>query len=153
MKCKPNTHIFSLSLLRNYILSTFFSIFSITILIAHIYQRNYIADMDTLVNTSLRSITENLDTYLQELDQVSLMPYYNDAFSNTLKHIIAENRNPTTLEKVQMENSLGNMLTFSQYSRNDLVSTIVVSGTQCFYSNTKLSSVSLKNGYNYCSTT
>ena len=145
MKHLVKHNIFSLSLLRNYILSTFVPILLITLLIAHIYQKNYTKDMDTLVNTSMRSISANLDTYLQELDQASLMPYYNESFSNTLRKIISENRAPTTLEKVQMENSLGNMLTFSQYSRNDLVSTIVVSGTQCFYSNTKLSSVSLDN--------
>ena len=149
MKHLVKHNIFSLSLLRNYILSTFVPILLITLLIAHIYQKNYTKDMDTLVNTSMHSISANLDTYLQELDQASLMPYYNESFSNTLRKIISEDRAPTTLEKVQMENSLGNMLTFSQYSRNDLVSTIVVSGTQCFYSNTKLSSVSLDNTYDY----
>lgn len=71
------TPTFSWSLLRNFLLSTAIPIALITVLIAHVYQKEYSADISTLVSTTLDTTARNLSTYLLELEQASLMPYYN----------------------------------------------------------------------------
>lgn len=72
---------FSWRLLRNFLLSTAIPIALFTFLLAHSYQKEYNADVSTLVSTTLDTTARNLHTYLAELEQASLMPYYEESFS------------------------------------------------------------------------
>lgn len=129
---------FSWSLARNFLLSTAVPIAIITMLIANAYSKKYMADVSTLVSTTLDTTARNLNSYLLELEQASLMPYYNEEFFFALDEIKQKGGEPDTLDRMNLEQSVGNMLSFSQYTRDDIVSTLIVNKDTCLFHTTKL---------------
>lgn len=104
---------FSWSLVRNFLLSTAIPIAMITMIIANAFSIKYSSDISTLVSTTLDTTSRNLNTYLLELEQASLMPYYNEKFFSILGEIRQKGDVLDTLDKMNLESSVGNMLSFS----------------------------------------
>jgi two-component system sensor histidine kinase YesM len=143
---------FSLSLVRNFLLSTFIPLACITIIIAGIYKANYTKDISQLVNTTLGTISANLNTYLKELDQASLMPYYNEDFFSIIAEIKSKGEPPNTLDKIHLENTIGNLLSFSRYTREDIVGAIIAYDKYCLFNTTNLIDYSIDSNYNFSKT-
>lgn len=141
------TPTFSWSLLRNFLLSTAIPIALITVLIAHVYQKEYSADISTLVSTTLDTTARNLSTYLLELEQASLMPYYNENFFSILGEIRQKGGTPDTLDKMHLERSIGNSLSFSQYIRNDITGTLIANESGSLFHTTNLINCNLNTNY------
>jgi len=122
---------------------------AVTILIANIYNKNYNHDIFILMNQSLQTLSRNLNTYLTELDQTSLMPYYNNSFIIAISKINQKPNGPDTLDKIEIEKAVGNMLTFSQYTRNDILGTLIVSNKQAVFNSTRLINCSIDPTYDF----
>lgn len=138
---------FSWRLLRNFLLSTAIPIALFTFLLAHSYQKEYNADVSTLVSTTLDTTARNLHTYLAELEQVSLMPYYEESFFSILGRIRQKGGVPNTLDRMDLERSIGNPLSFSQYTRDDIVDTLIANENGDLFYTTSLINCSLDTDY------
>lgn len=143
---------FSWALARNFLLSTAIPIAIITMLIANAYSQKYSSDISTLVSTTLDTTSRNLNTYLLELEQASLMPYYNEDFFSILGEIQQKDDTLNTIDKMKLENSVGNMLSFSQYTRDDIVSTLIVRKNTCLFNTTSLINRTIINDYPFSQT-
>lgn len=143
---------FSFSLIRNFLISTFIPMALITIIIANAYNSGYTRDISSLTDTTLNTITKNLSTYLSELDQASLMPYYNEDFFTVLAQIRQKQSAPNTLDRIMLENTVGNMLSFSRYTRDDIVGALITSGQYSLFSSTSLIDCYIDPDYNFSET-
>ena len=150
MKTRPYS--FGTLLLRNYILSTFIALSCITLFVAGSYTKSYNRDMRTLMDTSLFSINSSVNTYLKELEQASMMPYYNDSFIETAIRLRKKNETPNSLDRLDVENAVGNMLTFSQYTRDDIIGSLIVSGDDCLFNSTSAANYELDDSYRFSMT-
>ena len=119
---------FSFSLILNFLISTLIPFVLVTLLIANLYKYNYTRDVFNLVDNSLVSISQNIYLYLSELDRATLTPYYNEDFFATLKHIKESSGRQSVLEQAQLENSLGYLMSFIRYTREDIAGSIIVAG-------------------------
>ena len=129
---------FSFSLILNFLISTLIPFVLVTLLIANLYKYNYTRDVFNLVDNSLVSISQNIYLYLSELDRATLTPYYNEDFFATLKHIKESSGRQSVLEQAQLENSLGYLMSFIRYTREDIAGSIIVAGGDCIYSTTNM---------------
>ena len=138
---------FSFSLILNFLISTLIPFVLVTLLIANLYKYNYTRDVFNLVDNSLVSISQNIYLYLSELDRATLTPYYNEDFFATLKHIKESSGRQSVLEQAQLENSLGYLMSFIRYTREDIAGSIIVAGGDCIYSTTNMVDSSVDPNY------
>ena len=138
---------FSFSLILNFLISTLIPFVLVTLLIANLYKYNYTRDVFNLVDNSLVSISQNIYLYLSELDRATLTPYYNEDFFATLKHIKESSGRQSVLEQAQLENSLGYLMSFIRYTREDIAGSIIVAGGDCIYSTTNMVDSSVDHDY------
>lgn len=138
---------FSFSLILNFLISTLIPFVLVTLLIANLYKYNYTRDVFNLVDNSLVSISQNIYLYLSELDRATLTPYYNEDFFATLKHIKESSGRQSVLEQAQLENSLGYLMSFIRYTREDIAGSIIVAGGDCIYSTTNMVDSSVDPDY------
>jgi two-component system sensor histidine kinase YesM len=85
---------FSWQLLRTFLISTLIPFMLVTTVLANTYSRKYNSDIRTLVDSTVDSMTSNIDTYLYELKQVTLLPYYNDEIYNYLEDLAGDVKEP-----------------------------------------------------------
>lgn len=140
---------FSRSLICNFLLSTFVPMAIITVIISYAYNVNYTRDISRLTNTTLDSICRNLDTYLVELDQFSMTPYYNEGFFTSLASLLQKGEAPNTLERMEIEQAVGNMLSFSQYTRDDIIGTLITTDQHSLFASTSLIDCYLDPDYDF----
>ncbi|QQZ61294.1 cache domain-containing protein [Paenibacillus sonchi] len=124
-------------LLFIFFIATLIPVMGTTYIIAKLYIANYSKDQDILVRNTLVSISQNITTYLKELDQLTLTPYFNDDFIYALK-VKANDSFDTSTDKyqvVRINNLLSSQLSFVRNIRKDILSTLMVSHNKIlFYS-------------------
>ena len=76
---------FSVHLLISFLISTLIPFMLIAYVVAHIYAREYSRDVRSLLDTTASSLDSNIATYLKELEQVTMQPYYNNELYNYLR--------------------------------------------------------------------
>ena len=76
---------FSVHLLVSFLISTLIPFMLIAYVVAHIYAREYSRDVRSLLDTTASSLDSNIATYLKELEQVTMQPYYNNELYNYLR--------------------------------------------------------------------
>lgn len=128
---------FSLHLTRNFVLSTFIPFAFITYVLARIITQEQTTDMLQTTQSHLDSLSRNVGMYLTELQQVTLMPYYDENFSLYLSQANAKQR-LSYLERQKIRQSLGNMINFIRVTRSDFQNVIIVNGSNCLYYSTAL---------------
>jgi len=126
---------FSLHLTLNFILSTFIPFVLITYLLVRIVTQQQTTDMLLTTRSHLDSLARNVSMYLSELQQVTLMPYYDENFSIYLSQM-NENQNLPYLERQRIRQSLGNMIDFIRVVRSDFQNVIIVNRDHCFFYST-----------------
>ncbi|WP_207953249.1 cache domain-containing sensor histidine kinase [Paenibacillus agricola] len=104
--------------------------------IARVYIDKSNEETGILINNTLTSLSRSLSGYLNELDQLTLIPYYNDDFIYALK--VSASESYDTMSKYQLigiTNMLESQLRFIRFTRKDIMSTLIVSDNKpLFYS-------------------
>jgi len=139
---------FSLHLTLNFILSTFIPFVLITYLLVRIVTQQQTTDMLLTTRSHLDSLARNVSMYLSELQQVTLMPYYDENFSIYLSQM-NENQNLPYLERQRIRQSLGNMIDFIRVVRSDFQNVIIVNRDHCFFYSTELVNTVPIDNYSY----
>lgn len=86
--------------------------------------------------------------YLSELEQASLIPYYDENFSYYLSQSNTEQK-LSYLEKQRIRQSLGNMIDFIRVTRSDLQNVLIVYENNCLFYSTSLFDTAPVSGYSY----
>ena len=120
----------SWKIVRNYLLSTLVPFVLVTFGLANVYQSNYHRDMKILLESAAHKLQEGIESYIGELEQISMAPYYNEDFTYLLKKL-AQQKN--TLVVSELENSLGNIMSFLRYTRSDISGALIVTEDQGLY--------------------
>ena len=67
---------FSFQLQKSFLISTFFPFILVASFIAAIYSFMYHRDIQTLLDSTAHSMVSNIHIYMNELNQLTLQPYY-----------------------------------------------------------------------------
>lgn len=67
---------FSFQLQKSFLISAFFPFILVASFIAAIYSSMYHRDVQTLLDSTAHSMVSNIRTYMNELNQLTLQPYY-----------------------------------------------------------------------------
>jgi two-component system sensor histidine kinase YesM len=91
------------------------------------YQSLITQETETLTAATLTSLTRNIDTYLDDLDRLTLIPYFNDGVMEALKSR-ADPAAPSPSEQLIVTQALYTTFpTFLQNARTNILSTVVLS--------------------------
>jgi two-component system, sensor histidine kinase YesM len=107
------------------------------------YQSLIEKETQTLTKNTLTSTARNIETYLDDLERMTILPYFNDTLMNALKHkSSASYHNADLSTKMFVEKALSSILpAYFQNSRKDIVGTILHTNDNSVYiNNTSLSS-------------
>lgn len=140
---------FSFQLMKNFLISTLIPFLIITSVIAHIYSREYKQDVQSLLNSTIDSMVSNITTYLMELEQVTLQPYYNEELFDFLRGLSKDN-SYDILEKIKLQHNLNSNMSFVRYSREDVNGIFIVNDEKClYYTVTDTDRRTVVRGYEY----
>lgn len=123
---------FSYQLLKSFLFSTLIPFLVIAYIAAHIYSREYDKDVQSLLDSTATAINSNIVTYLNELEQVTLQPYYNNGLYNYLKGL-AKGRSYDSLEKLNLQRNLDSNMSFVRDTRKDINGIYIVANDRCLY--------------------
>lgn len=140
----------SSKLIVNFFVSTLLPFAVITQIATAVYGDQYTKDTNQLVDNTLTSISLNISTYLNELEQLTLTPYYDSDFIyllHTKKN--SGDRYTEPLGDLPIERTLDYMMSFIRNSRTDILSTIIVSEDSPLYYSTNSPQSSIAIDYPY----
>ncbi len=138
---------FSVRLTRNFILCMCIP-FVLVFLLAYTMIDTYNTEVLSATQSHMKSISQNIEVYLKELQQVTLMPYYDSNFSLFL----SQSNTQKTLsypERMRIQQSLRNTIDFIRFTRTDLQSVIIVRGEECLFYSTELINTTPLSSYDY----
>jgi len=125
-------HSLSIHLLRNFLISTLVPFMLVTSFIAHFYSKEYSRDVRLLLDSAVISINSNLTTYLGELEQATLQPYYNDSLYDYLWKK-SKGHTYDILDEIPLRNNLDSCFKFIRFSRTDINGIFIVNEDSCLY--------------------
>ena len=123
---------FSVHLLISFLISTLIPFMLIAYVVAHIYAREYSRDVRSLLDTTASSLDSNIATYLKELEQVTMQPYYNNEFYNYLRGL-SRDQDYALMERLNLQRNLDSNMSFVRYTREDINGIFIVTGDRCLY--------------------
>lgn len=123
---------FSTQLLTIFLISTLPPFILISTFIAQFYSREYEKDIRSLLNSTASSMTSNMITYLEELEQVTLQPYYTDSLYNYLEKK-AQGYEYDILEEIPLQSNLESNFRFVRYTRADVNGIFIMNQDDCLY--------------------
>ena len=140
---------FSFQLLRSFLLSSMIPFVVCTLLTSYVYSASYSRDMQRLVDTTMVSLARGISTYLEELKQVTLMPYYNDDIYLYMKAL----QNGTEMDiakKLSVQKMMESSFTFVRHSRDDTNGIFIMNSDECiYYTVNNFDHISLIHPYDY----
>lgn len=139
---------FSLHLTIKYILSTLIPFMVITYFLVRLIIFHQSQDILRTTESHLTSLARNVSIYLTELQQATLMPYYDENFSYYLSQS-NESQTLSFLEKQKIRQSLRNTIDFIRFTRSDIQNVVIVNNQDCLFYSTALLNVIPQNGYDY----
>lgn len=139
---------FSLHLTVKYILSTFLPFMLITYFLVRLIIFHQTQDILRTTQSHLASLARNVSIYLTELQQVTLMPYYDENFSYYLSQS-NESQTLSFLEKQKIRQSLRNTIDFIRFTRSDIQNVVIVNNQNCLFYSTELLNAIPQDGYDY----
>lgn len=123
---------FSVHLLISFLISTLIPFMLIAYVVAHIYAREYSRDVRSLLDTTASSLDSNIATYLKELEQVTMQPYYNNELYNYLRGL-SRDQDYALMERLNLQRNLDSNMSFVRYTREDINGIFIVTGDRCLY--------------------
>ncbi|MFD0679292.1 MULTISPECIES: cache domain-containing sensor histidine kinase [unclassified Paenibacillus] len=119
-----------------FMISTLMPMLLTTYIVARVYIDKNSNDTGILIDNTLISLSKSLSSYLNELDQLTLIPYYNDDFIYALKVKASESyESMSKYQVLSITNMLDSQLRFVRNTRKDIMSTLIVSDNKpLFYS-------------------
>lgn len=123
---------FSVHLLVSFLISTLIPFMLIAYVVAHIYAREYSRDVRSLLDTTASSLDSNIATYLKELEQVTMQPYYNNELYNYLRGL-SRDQDYALMERLNLQRNLDSNMSFVRYTREDINGIFIVTGDRCLY--------------------
>lgn len=123
---------FSYQLLKSFLFSTLIPFMVIAYIAAHIYSREYDKDVQALLDSAATAINSNIVTYLDELEQVTLQPYYNNELYNYLREL-AGGRSYKPIEKLNLQRSLDSNMSFVRDTRKDIKGIYIMTNDRSLY--------------------
>ncbi|WHY64791.1 sensor histidine kinase [Neobacillus sp. SuZ13] len=111
------------------------------------YQNLIEKETQTLTETTLTSTARNIETYLDDLERLTIVPYFNDSLMNALKLKASPNYSKANLStKMFVEKTLSTSLpAYFQNLREDIVGTILLTKDNSVYIENKSLSSSYPN--------
>ncbi|HHV98458.1 MAG TPA: sensor histidine kinase [Clostridiaceae bacterium] len=116
------------------------------------YQGLISKEVETLTNSVMSALTKTIDTYLDDLERLTITPYYNEAFMDSLELINSdEYDNLDYYSKFITEHELINNLNYYiQITRRDILGAVIVTSNGKFFCVTKKQGfTTMPEGYNY----
>ena len=123
---------FSVHLLVSFLISTLIPFMLIAYVVAHIYAREYSRDVRSLLDTTASSLDSNIATYLKELEQVTMQPYYNNELYNYLRGL-SRDQDYALMERLNLQRNLDSNMSFVRYTREDINGIFIVTDDRCLY--------------------
>ena len=125
-------HSFSAQLMKIFLISTLLPFILISTFLAQFYSREYEKDIQSLLNSTASSMTSNMITYLEELEQVTLQPYYSDSLYNYLEKKV-QGYEYDILEEIPLKSNLESNFRFVRYTRADVNGIFIMNDDDCLY--------------------
>ncbi|WP_026695323.1 cache domain-containing sensor histidine kinase [Peribacillus kribbensis] len=126
-----------------YVLTIIVPVLIISFLMPFYYQDLMEKETETLTETTVTSAGRNIETYLEDLERITIVPYFNDSFMNALEtKASADYPKADLATKMFVEKTLSYSLSTNfQNLRKDIVGTIMLTTDNSLYiENTSLSS-------------
>ena len=138
---------FSLRLTLNFIGSTLLPVLLALFIIMQLISARQTQDTLTAVESHLDSLESNVRVYLNELQRVTLIPYYDENFTYYLS-LANTDRQISYPEKVAIRASLENTIHLIRYTRTDLQSVLIAFNDTCLFHSSELMDVPVQ-GFDY----
>ena len=124
---------FSFQLQKSFLISTFFPFILVASFIAAIYSFMYHRDIQTLLDSTAHSMVSNIRTYMNELNQLTLQPYYTQKGYYYLKARSMGNQNPNGFDELDAQRQLDENMTYLRLNRQDVDGIYIVTDQDCIY--------------------
>lgn len=124
---------FSFQLQKSFLISTFFPFILVASFIAAIYSSMYHRDIQTLLDSTAHSMVSNIRTYMNELNQLTLQPYYTQKVYYYLKAKSVGGGIKNRLNELDVQRELDENMTYLRLSRQDIDGIYIMSGHNCLY--------------------
>lgn len=127
---------FKLSIL--YLLTIIVPTIIISIVMPYYYKQIIVRNSISETDSALVSIKRNIETYLNDLEKLTIIPYLNDDVMNALKQKASPNHASAAPYTVLTSNrALYNTLySFMKMTRDDIVGTMIIAGDDTMYART-----------------
>lgn len=126
----------NMKLVLIFMISTLLPLLLTTYIVARVFIERNSNDTGILIDNTLISLSQSLSGYLNELDQLTLIPYYNDDFIAALKVMASDSyESMSRYQILSITSMLDSQLRFVRNTRKDIMSTLIVSDNKpLFYS-------------------
>ncbi|RHQ12983.1 hypothetical protein DW974_17720 [Lachnospiraceae bacterium AM48-27BH] len=124
---------FSFQLQKSFLISTFFPFILVASFIAAIYSFMYHRDIQILLDSTAHSMVSNIRTYMNELNQLTLQPYYTQKGYYYLKARSMGNQNPNGFDELDAQRQLDENMTYLRLNRQDVDGIYIVTDHDCIY--------------------
>lgn len=139
---------FASKLKFNFCCSTMIPFIITTFLVSILFNIVSEKNSKSLVSNYITAIVRNIDVYFNELEQLTLSPYYHEDITYYLERL-QNNTELAFLERYAIMDNIQNLLSFLRYSRTDIQSLVFVQENDCIYHTTKDINATTKLDYAY----
>ncbi|MBP1963389.1 cache domain-containing sensor histidine kinase [Paenibacillus aceris] len=129
---------FKLSML--YLITIIVPTIVITIIMPSYYKQIIIRNSMNETNSTVASLKLNIETYLDELEQLTIIPYLNDDIMNALKQKASTNHDGTDLYALLTSNRVlrTTLDNYMRITRNDILGTMIIAKDNKMYMGSKV---------------
>lgn len=134
-----------------YVFSILVPLLVIMILLPRYLNTEFINEMSILIDNSLQSVSENVASYLDDLNRLTVMPYYDTNFIRSMK-IKLDNKDSDISDYDILQADTTLKMTLPNYlmnTRKDISSTIVVSGSEFITGARKNGDLTISQNYDF----
>lgn len=135
-------------LTKYFILSTAIPFISIIMIAAGVMQHRSSMRVITLMNGYINSTAENISMYLNNLEQIIILPYFSDQVMQMLNRF-SKQENISFVDQTRFGNAFGNLISSIRYVSNDFYSALIVCDNGTIYSNSNINLSSPINDYDW----
>ena len=126
------TESFSFQLLRNFLISTLIPFMLVVSVVVLIYSKDYNKDVQSLLNTTISALEANISNYLNELEQITMQPYYNSELYDYLRGLSRGQDYPVK-DRIRLQRNLESNMSFIRYTREDINGIYIIGQNGCLY--------------------
>lgn len=129
-KWKPSS--ITKKLTRSFLSSTFIPFLCIITLSVCITNQSYHHDILRLTEGYLQSLSVAISQYLKDIEQVALLPYFNDPIFADLEQY-SRKKSVSYIDREDLSDRLNQLLSSVRYTRGDFYAGLIVSGDKVLY--------------------